>query len=74
MSYRAMVFMNCLQLIENNELDFDRFYNRIEDKQAFEIVRKSLKTPEQASMGLEYTEQLEFLVQKLLEKRSEKSI
>lgn len=30
----------------NNELDFDRFYNRIEDKQAFEIVRKQLKTPD----------------------------
>lgn len=30
----------------NNELDFDRFYNRVEDQQAFEIVRKSLKTPE----------------------------
>jgi phosphoglycerol transferase MdoB-like AlkP superfamily enzyme len=30
----------------NNEIDFDRFYNRIEDKQAFEMVRKMLKTPE----------------------------
>ena len=30
----------------NNELDYDRFYNRIEDTEAFGIVRKSLKTPE----------------------------
>ena len=30
----------------NNEIDFDRFYNRIEDKKAFEIVRKLLLTPE----------------------------
>lgn len=30
----------------NNEIDFDRFYNRIEDKQAFEMVREMLKTPE----------------------------
>ncbi|HEX8059812.1 MAG TPA: LTA synthase family protein, partial [Cyclobacteriaceae bacterium] len=35
----------------NNEIDFDRFYNRIEDKQAFEIVRKMLKTPEAEYVG-----------------------
>jgi phosphoglycerol transferase MdoB-like AlkP superfamily enzyme len=30
----------------NNEIDFDRFYNRIEEDRAFEIVRNLLKTPE----------------------------
>ncbi|MEJ0032318.1 MAG: sulfatase-like hydrolase/transferase [Bacteroidota bacterium] len=43
--------MSYLQPIANNEIDFDRFYNRIEDKQAFEIVRKSLKTPEAEYVG-----------------------
>jgi len=35
----------------NNEIDFDRFYNRIEDTQAFDVVRKSLKTPEAEYVG-----------------------
>ncbi|HMJ70076.1 MAG TPA: LTA synthase family protein [Cyclobacteriaceae bacterium] len=35
----------------NNELDYDRFYNRIEDQKAFEIVRNSLKTPEAEFIG-----------------------
>lgn len=35
----------------NNELDFDRFYNRVEDRQAFEIVRQALKTPEAEFIG-----------------------
>lgn len=30
----------------NNELDFDRFYNRIDDKAAFQLLREKLKTPD----------------------------
>jgi phosphoglycerol transferase MdoB-like AlkP superfamily enzyme len=35
----------------NNELDFDRFYNVIENEKAFQIVRDALKTPESEFIG-----------------------
>jgi phosphoglycerol transferase MdoB-like AlkP superfamily enzyme len=43
----------------NNEIDFDRFYNRIDDKEAFEIVKKALKTPE-----AEYTSDSPFSIER----------